>query len=512
MMDETKGYKRRWYALACLNISLLIIALDNTVLNVAIPSISTDLGASASDLQWIIDAYILVFAALLLTMGAIGDRFGRKKILQAGLMIFGIGSGGAILATSTEMLIGARAFLGIGAAMIMPSTLSILTATFRDPKERAKAIAIWVAAFPVGMGSGPLISGALLDHFWWGSVFVINIPVVIAGLIGGYFFIQESKDEKSRKPDSLGVILSIAGLFALVYGIIKAGEDGWSNGTVVISLGIAVVLLSAFGWWQSYTANPMLPLRFFRNMSFTGANIALTLVMFSMFSSFFFMTQYFQTVQGYTPFETGVRILPMAFVSMFFAINSARVANRIGTKLTVSLGIFLAGCGLVFLSQVPDVDTEYWVLLIGLCILPAGMGTAMSPATNSVMGSIPVNKAGVGSAMNDTTRQVGGALGIAVLGTVLNGIYLNKIDGLSEQLPMLPDEALEGIESSIQGAHIVAEGIPDPIVSQTIIDVADNAFVTGMNDAFFVAFIIMMVTSVLTFIILPKDVRPAQED
>lgn len=511
-MDEEQAYKKRWFALAFLNVSLLIIALDNTVLNVALPSISTDLSASASELQWIIDAYILVFAALLLTMGAIGDRYGRKKVLQAGLVIFGVGSIGAILSTSTEMLIGARAFLGIGAAMIMPSTLSILTATFREPKERAKAIAIWVVAFPLGMGSGPLISGALLDHFWWGSVFVINIPVVIIGLVGGYFFIHESKDEKTRKPDIPGVILSIAGLFALVFGIIRAGEHSWSDGLVLVSLGTAVVLLSAFGWWQSYTANPMLPLKFFRNMSFTGANMALTLVMFSMFGSFFFMTQYFQTVQGYSPFETGVRILPMAFVSMFFAINSARVAHRIGTKLTVSIGIFLAGCGLLFLSQVPEVDTEYWVLLIGLCVMPMGMGTAMSPATNSIMGSVPINKAGVGSAMNDTTRQVGGALGIAILGTVLNGIYLNKVGGLKEQIPMLSEEALEGIESSIQGAHSVAENMSDPTVSQTIIDTADQAFVTGMNDAFFVAFIIMMITAVLTFFILPKNVQPAQED
>ncbi|MCP4647766.1 MAG: MFS transporter, partial [bacterium] len=178
---------------------------------------------------------------------------------------------------------------------IMPSTLSILTATFRDPKERPKAIAIWVAAFPLGMGSGPLISGALLDHFWWGSVFVINIPVVIFALIGGYFFVEESKDEKSRKADIPGVILSIAGLFALVYGIIRAGEESWSDGVVLISLGVSVVLLAAFAWWQSYNPNPMLPLKFFRNMSFTGANMALTLVMFSMFGTFFFMTQYFQT-------------------------------------------------------------------------------------------------------------------------------------------------------------------------------------------------------------------------
>ncbi len=511
-MEETKGNKRRWYALACLNISLLIIALDNTVLNVALPSISEDLSASASDLQWIIDAYILVFAALLLTVGVLGDRYGRKMMLQIGLVVFGAGSIWAMFSDSTIMLISARAFLGIGAAMIMPSTLSILTATFRDPKERAKSIAIWVSAFPLGMGSGPLISGALLDHFWWGSVFAINIPVVIIALIGGLFFIDESRDEKSRKPDILGVLLSIIGLFALVFGIIRAGEEGWTDSVVLTSIGIAFILLIAFGWWQSYSKNPMLPLRFFRNMSFTGANIALTLVMFSMFGTFFFMTQYFQTIQGYSPLGTGIRILPMALVSMFFAINSARVAHRIGTKITVSAGIFLAGCGLLFLSIVPEPDTSYGILLIGLCVLPMGMGTAMSPATNSVMGSVPVNKAGVGSAMNDTTRQVGGALGIAVLGTVLNSIYLSKVDNLKEQLPLLPEESLDAIESSIQGAHIIAENVPDPAVSQMIINAADNAFVEGMSEAFFIAFIIMMITAVLTFFILPKDVQPSEEE
>jgi len=511
-VDEEQAYKKRWFALAFLMVSLLIIALDNTVLNVALPSISRDLSANASELQWIVDAYVLVFAALLLTMGAIGDRLGRKKVLQAGLLVFGIGSVWAMLSTSTIMLIAARSFLGIGAAMIMPSTLSLLTATFRDPKERAQAIAIWAGSFALGMGFGPMISGALLEHFEWPSVFVINIPVVVIGLIGGYFFIQESKDDMARKPDIPGVVLSIAGLFALVYGIIEAGKGSWTNDEVLLPLGIGLILLSIFGWWQLHAKNPMLPLRFFRNMSFTGANVALTLVMFSMFGTFFFMTQYFQTVLGYTPWETGIYMFPMSIVSFIFAINSARVAHRIGTKLTVSVGIFMAGCGLLFLSQVPEVDTDYWVLLIGLCVLPMGMGTAMSPATNSIMGSVPVNKAGVGSAMNDTTRQVGGALGIAILGTVLNGIYLNKIEGLKEQIPMLSEEALEGIESSIQGAHIVAGNIPDPAVSQAIIDTADQAFVTGMTDAFFVAFIIMMITAVLTFIIIPKDVQPSQEN
>lgn len=511
-MDEERAYKRRWFALAMLMVSLLIISLDNTVLNVALPSVSRDLNASASELQWIVDAYILVFAALLLTMGAIGDRLGRKKILQAGLLIFGVGSIWAIFSNSTLMLIGARAFLGMGAAMIMPSTLSILTATFRDPKERAQAIAIWAGSFSLGMGFGPIISGGLLEHYEWPSVFVVNIPVVIIGLVGGYFFIQESKDEMARKPDIPGVVLSIAGLFALVYGIIEAGEGSWSDDGVLLSLGIGILLLGMFAWWQLRAMNPMLPLGFFRNMSFSGANIALTLVMFSMFATFFFMTQYFQTVLGYTPLETGLYLFPMSVVSFIFAVNSAKVAAYLGTKVTVSLGIFIAGCGLIFLSVVPDVDTEYWILLVGLCILPMGMGTAMSPATNSVMGSVPLNRAGIGSAMNDTTRQVGGALGIAVLGTIMNSVYLDKIDGLGDQLPSVSAATLNDIESSIQGAHIVADQIPDPNVSQVIIDAADKAFVSGMTDAFLVGCVIMIATAVLTLIILPAKVRPAEED
>ncbi|MBT4513452.1 MAG: MFS transporter, partial [Chloroflexi bacterium] len=498
-------YEKRWIALAFLGVSLLLISLDNTILNVALPSISRDLGTSASGLQWILDSYVLVFAAMLLTMGSISDRIGRKRTLQLGLVVFGLCSLMAAFSTSTEMLIAARALLGIGAAMIMPSTLSILTATFRDPMERAKAIAIWATVFGLGMGFGPIIGGGLLEHWEWGSVFLINIPVICAGLIGGYFFIQESKDDWAPKPDIPGVFLSITGLFSLVYGIIKAGEESWTDGNVLITLGFGVVLLTVFGFWERHAPHAMLPLKFFKNMSFTGANIALTLVMFSVFSTFFFMTQYFQSVQGYSPLKTGVLVFPMSLISMFFAINSARIAHKIGTKLTVSIGIFIAGCGLLYLSQVPGVDTSYWIIFIGLCVLPIGMGTAMSPATNSIMGSVPVNRAGVGSAMNDTTRQVGGALGIAILGTIMNGVYLGKLGGLHEKLPMLTEEALDGIESSIQGAHQFVEiNGPnlDPQVVQTITETADKAFVAGMTDALFVGGIIMIIAALVTLIIL----------
>ena len=299
MAEQTSWYKRRWIALGFLALALLVISLDNTVLNLALPSISRDLGATLNGLQWIVDAYTLVFAALLLTVGSIGDRFGRKKVLQAGLFVFGVFSLGAALSRSTGTLIAMRALMGIGGAAIMPSTLSIITATFRDNKERAQAIAVWAATFALGTGIGPLVGGWLLIHFAWSSVFYINLPVVVIGLVGGYFFIYDSKAENPRKIDVPGCILSLTGLFALVYGIIQAGISSWTANNVLWAFGAAVVLLAAFIFWELRTTHAMLPLRFFKNMSFTGANIALTLVAFAMFGCFFFMSQYLQTVHGY---------------------------------------------------------------------------------------------------------------------------------------------------------------------------------------------------------------------
>ncbi|MDY6912218.1 MAG: MFS transporter, partial [Chloroflexota bacterium] len=456
--------------------------------------------------------YVLVFAALLLTMGSIGDRIGRKRMLQFGLLIFGVCSMWAALSISTSMLVIARAFLGIGAAIIMPATLSLVTASFPDPKERAQAIAIWAGVFGFGLGLGPVIAGWLLEHYAWNSVFIVNIPIVGIGLVGSYFFIEESMDRNAPRPDIPGVILSTAGLFALVYGIIKAGDENWTDATVFISLAIGAVLLLGFAYWEKHAATPMLPPAYFKNMSFTGANIALMLVTLSLFGSYFFMSQFFQSVQGYTPLETGLLIVPMAVVLMVFTVNSARVARRIGNKLTVSLGILTAGCGLFYLALVPDVDSDYWVVLIGLCVLTAGMGTATSPATNSIMGSVPVNRAGIASAMNDISRQVGGALGIAVLGTIMNTTYLSKIDELSIQIAALPQEAFEVIRGSVHGAHIVADSISDQAIAKTIVDASNDAFVSGITDAFLVGGIIMVLTAILTVIILPTQVMLPSEE
>ena len=348
-MENAKWYTTRWIALGFLAFSLLVIALDNTVLNLALPSISDELGSNATGLQWIVDAYVLAFAGLLLTMGSLGDRMGRKRFLQGGLIVFGCFSLGAALSKSTNMLIAMRAVMGIGAAAIMPSTLSILTATFRDNRERAQAIALWTAVFALGWGIGPLLGGWLLTHFHWSSVFYINLPIVAVGLIGGNFFIQDSKAEKPRKIDVLGCFLSITGLFALVYGIIQAGIDSWTAPNVLYAFGAAVVLLAVFTFWELRTPNAMLPLRFFRNLSFTGANIALTLTAFALMGCLFFLSQYLQSVHGYTPLQAGVRLLPITGAAFVGASLSAQVAQRIGTKVTVGLGI-LVGAAACFTS------------------------------------------------------------------------------------------------------------------------------------------------------------------
>jgi len=509
-IEQTRGYSNRWIALAFMAISLLIISLDNTVLSLALPSIAEGLGSSASQLQWIVDAYILTIAGLLLTMGYLGDRLGRKPTLMVGLGVFALFSLGAALSNSTGMLIGMRAMMGVGAAIILPATLSILTATFRDPRERAQAIALWAATFALGMGIGPLIGGWLLENFNWSSVFYINIPIIAVGLVGGGFFIENSKTEHPRRIDIPGAVLSIAGLFALVYAIIQAGIEGWTAPPVLYAFGAAAVLLAAFIFWELKFKGAMLPLDFFKNMSFTGANVALMLVTFGLTGAFFFLGQFLQSVQGYSPLEAGVRLLPMALVSFIAAAMSAKVAERIGTKLTVAIGILIAAAGFFYLYKIAAVDTAYLDIAIAMSIASLGIGMTMSPATNSVMGSISVSQSGIGSAMNSTMRQVGAALGVAILGSILNATYLSRINAVSWPA-QLPAQALEAIRSSVQGAHIVAQQVPVPQLSQMIIDRSNEAFTAGAADALLVSAIVLAVTAVIALIIVPSRVRGPKE-
>ena len=359
----------------------------------------------------------------------------------------------------------------------------------------------------MGYGLGPVIGGALLEYFKWYSVFLLNIPVVIIAL-QGHFFIRESRGQDAPRLDWAGVILSICGLFSLVYGIIKAGEKSWTEGSVLISLCIGIIILAMFVWWEKRSDHPMLPIRFFRNMSFTGADMAMAVGSFSTGALLFFVSQYFQSVQGYSPLEAALRLLPMAVILMLTSLVATQIARAIGFKLPVSIGIFIGGLGLLCLSFV-TVDTSYLAVLAGLALIAIGFGMSWGPATDSVMGSVPESRAGIGSAMDTTMQVLGTVLGIAVLGAIMNAIYLDKIDNL-EVVASLPEWAHESIRSSIQGAHIVAGQFPDDI-SQQIVNGSSRAFTSGMTEATFIGAIVILVASLVVLRILPTRIRPPQE-
>ncbi len=509
----TKNLRRDrgpWVAVAFLCLTVLILAIDDGILNLALPAISNEFQASTSELLWTINAYLLSFAALLLTMGALGDRFGRKRMFLSGLLLFGVSSLAAALSTSMIMLITCRALMGIGGAIVFPQTLSIIRAVFPDPKERAQAIGIWAGVFALGYGIGPVIGGVLLEHFEWYSIFVLNIPVAVIASAGGYVFIRESKDIDAPKLDLIGVVLSIAGLFIFVYGIIKAGEESWTEPSVIAWLVSGVLILVFFAFWEKNVKHPMMPLEFFRNMSFTGANVAMTLASFGIGALLFFLSQYFQSVQGYSPLAAALRLLPCAAIVFVASMIAPQIVRVIGVKLPVSIGVLIGGGGLFYLSFV-STDTSYLVIFGAMCILGLGFGLAWSPSADSVMGSLPENRAGIGSAMDGTTQQIGAALGVAVLGATMNMVYLDKME-TSGFAASLPEEANEAIQSSIQSAHIVAEQgqFPDG-VSQQIITESSHAFTAGMTDAMLIGAIVMAVAALITLFILPTRIHPPHQ-
>jgi EmrB/QacA subfamily drug resistance transporter len=386
----------------------------------------------------------------------------------------------------------------------MPATLSIINATF-PPEERARAIAIWAAIFGLGAGIGPLTGGVLLKFFSWQAIFLVNIPVVIVALIGGRSFIAESKDEHAPAFDIPGVLLSITGLCALVFGVINAGDSGWTAPQVLTAFGAALVLLTTFVIWERRAPNAILPLRFFANPSFTLANIAVVLMTFSLFGLLFMLTQYFQSVLGYEPLIAGIVQLPVVAIFMIVSAQSAKIAGRFGTKRTVALGALLVGLALLFYHFTLDASTTYPTIFIGQVIFAVGFGMTTSPATNSVMQSVPVRKSGVGSAMNDMTRQVGGALGVAVLGSILNGVYRETLIPSIQGLSQITEPMRETILRSIQGAHIVASHLSDG--AQRIMDASQVGFVAGMQQALLLAALVMFVSAILNFFWLPDQVK-----
>ena len=489
------GYERRWLALLVLCLSLVVIGMDNTILNVALPTLARDLRATGSDLQWMVDSYVLVFAGLLLTMGALGDRFGRKLALNAGLLVFVTGSIAAAFAGSPEVLIAARATMGIGGALIMPSTLSIITNVF-PPRERGRAIGVWAGIAGFGVVLGPVIGGWLLEHFWWGSVFLVNVPVCGSAMLAGWPLVPESRDPEATPLDPVGACLSIAALGTLVYGIIEAPNEGWTDPLILGAFGVAAVMAVAFLWWELQVRHPMLPIDLFRNPRFSVASGAITMVFFALFGSMFLLTQYLQFVKGYTPLEAGVRILPVGSL-VLAAFASAALVARIGSKIVVSAGLLVVACGLWILSTV-EPSSGYDLVGWSLAILGVGMGFTMAPATESIMGSLPLAKAGVGSAMNDTTRMVGGALGVAVLGSVLASSYGTAIE---PAVRSLPPQVAQAAEDSIGAASRIAAALGPRGLG--LLDAARSAFIQGMSDAVLIGAGVALVAAILTLSFLP---------
>ena len=473
----------RWKILGALSVALLVIGVDNTILNVAIPTIERDLDASTSSMQWIVDSYMLVFAGLLLVMGSLGDRFGRKRALNVGLVLFGASSLAAAVSTSDDMLIAARASMGIGGALIMPATLSILMNVF-PREEHAKAIGIWAGVFGIGIAVGPTGGGLLLEYFDWGSVFLVNLPIVAAALLAGARLIPESKDADAPRTDFVGGALSIVGLSTLVYGLIEAPAEGWTSAPTLAAFGIATAVLAAFVAWELRAKHPMLDVRLFANVKFSAASGSLALISFAMFGSIFFLTQYLQGVLGYSALEAGVRLLPVAGGMMVGAPLSAAVARRLGTRTTVAAGMAGVAAGLGMMAFA-DAGTSYAFVALSMATLSLGMGLSMAPATESVMSVLPLEKAGVGSAMNDAVRMVGGALGVAVLGSVLSSGYRGGMDGA-------PEAAKESLGHALQAG--------DPGVSQTAID----AFVGGMHTTATVAALVALAGAAVAFTLLPR--------
>jgi EmrB/QacA subfamily drug resistance transporter len=474
-------YARRWKTLAVLTLSLLIIGLDNTIMNVALPSLQEEFDASTSTLQWIVDSYLLVFAGLLLTMGTLGDRFGRKRALQLGLVLFGGASLAVLVVDSSSQLIAVRAAMGIGGALIMPATLSIISNVF-PREERAKAIGIWSAFAAMGIGLGPLLGGLLLEWFSWSSVFLVNVPVSAVALALGVVLVPESRDPKPGAFDMIGAALSVATLGILVYGIIEAPERGWTSPLILACFGAAALLATAFVRWELRTPSPMLNLSFFRNPRFSVASMGIGIASFALFGAIFAMTQFLQDAHGYSALQAGAAMVPVAFGLVMGAGSSTKLLPKLGTTRLVTAG--LLGMTLVLsLSLLWSADMPYWPIGVWFWGMAFSMGWVIAPSTASVMGAVPKEKSGVASAMNDVSRQVAGALGTAIVGSLITSLYTSRI---ADDVAGLSEPARSTAEESIGQANAVAATLPASEGSR-LIDSAAAAFTGALGLGFAVA-------------------------
>ncbi|MEU9392802.1 MFS transporter [Streptomyces sp. NPDC048324] len=498
------GGRSRWTALVVLCVSLLIVTLDNTILNVALPTLVKELGATTTQLQWIVDAYALAFAGLMLVAGSSADRFGRRRVFTAGLAVFGGSSAWAAYSGSVGMLIAARAAMGVGAAMMMPATLSIITNVFRDPGERRRAIGVWAATSGLGIAIGPVAGGLLLEHFWWGSVFWVNIPFALAGLVCARLLVPESRNPAALRPDPVGSVLSIAGLGLLLWSIIEAPVRGWSSALVLGAGGAGLTVLVCFVLWERACTHPMLNLRFFAERRFSFATSSVALAMFGLFGALFVLTQYLQFSLGYSALATGVRILPVAGLLALVAPLSPVLVRAAGTKAVVGTGLLVVSAGLWQLSRA-DVASTYGDVLTGMLLLGLGAGLVVPAALDSLMGTLPPGDTGVGSASNGVSVQLGGALGVAVIGSLLTTRYQDRM-GPPLAPYHLPRGLSDGVLGSLGGALELA-GRVGGTSGRMLAALARSAFVSGMGLGLTVGAVVAACGAALAFAALPSRPR-----
>src|SRR3954452_21037537 len=490
-------HARRWKTLGVLSLSLVIIGLDNTILNVALPTLQHEFDASPSKLQWMVDSYLLVFAGLLLVFGTLGDRFGRKRALQAGVSIFGLASIGALVADSADQVIAVRAAMGVGAALIMPATLSIIANLFTG-KERGKAIAIWAALAAVGIGLGPLTGGLLLEWFDWPSVFMVNVPFAAAALLLGIRYVPESRDPRPGSFDLAGAALSTAGFSLLVYAIIEAPGEGWTSGLIVGLLAASVVLLGGFLWWERRVDEPMLDLGFFRSASFSVGTAAVSVAFFGLLGGIFALTQYLQFVHSYSAIEAGAIMSPIALGLMMGAGSSSKAAERLGVSRVVAVG--LSGLAVMLaLTTFWEPQTGAVTLALWFFGLALAMGWVMAPATSAVVGAVPAAKSGIASATNTVARMVSGAPGVAVIGLLVSSLYSNDVNG---SFVVLPAQAQAGVEDSVGAASVIAAQFPGD-AGATLLATAGDAFTGAMGTGLLVAAGLAAATAVVVLRFLP---------
>jgi DHA2 family multidrug resistance protein-like MFS transporter len=504
--DENTSYPLRWFGLAVICASLFIGQVDVTIVNVALPSIATDLGASTSDLQWIMDAYSVALAGFVLLGGGLADRYGRKGVFILGMAVYGVASLVAVFATEPWHLIACRGVMGLGAAMFFPPALSILAVIFAEA-ERPRAVSIWAAVGGLATVLGPVIGGLLLGEFWWGSVFLVAVPVTVAAIVGAVLLVPTSHRPGTPPLDVVGAVLSVIGLAGLVFGLIEGPNYGWTSAIVLGSLLIGAAAVVLFIRWELRTSAPMFDLRVFRIPGVTGGGLAITVNLLAMTGMLFLLPQFLQYVTGESTVTVGLALIPFGLTFMILAMRSGAAVDRFGVRPVLVLGLVVMGFGSVVLAFVPDVDSTILMVLVGTTIFGAGAAFVAPPGTTAVMNSLPTEKAGDGSAVNQITRQVGAAFGVAIVGTILAATYATDI---APSLAGMSESDAAAASASIGGAQMVAADMTSG--DDQLIAAADAAFSAGYQRGLLVPAGLILVTAAVVALTLRPARRNAAHD